>query len=110
MRKPLEEIVQGMIVEQDVKVNSLTLVRAGVELTPEHIKALVKWKVAHVEVKGEDSQGLLWEEADTPFNQEEYDNQEARVESLFSTVTDDRQLLLLKKCVLQAYGELCRGK
>ncbi len=110
MRKSLEEILPGMIVEQNVVVNGLTLVCAGAVLTPEHIKALVKWKVSRVDVEGEDSQGLLWEEGEVPFNQEEFDIQEARVESLFSTVANDRQLLLLKQCVLHAYGELCRAK
>ncbi|NCC52079.1 MAG: hypothetical protein EOM20_12800 [Spartobacteria bacterium] len=109
MLKSLEEIAPGMVVASDVTVKGLTLVRAGVALTPEHILALQKWKVSSVDLVGtEEEEAGGGQQADIKIDREKYDKQAARVESLFAASAGDDQLSLLKACVFQAYRELYR--
>jgi len=110
----------GMFVDRDVKMNDIMLVRAGTPLSAAHLRSLRRWNVTRVSIEaaGEVVAGFHDpstiidhpEKAKSTFSDETYFKEKSRLDALYRNVQDDKQMLMIKMCVLNHIEDVLRGK
>ncbi len=115
--KSIESLAPGMIVDREVEVRGMVLLKAGTALTDTHIAQLKKWHVLNVSIASDSAPGAADAgatasnaapnaPAGAPAACAHPDAQQAiaRIEQLFSTAGDDKQMQILKAAMLRYLG------
>ncbi len=97
--KSVDSLETGMTVSRDVDVRGTVLLKAGTLITDAHIRQLQKWGVTTVSISSPQELGgdaiLLAEDSERNLQEKQ------RLEQLFSTTGDDKQMQTLKLCLLR---------
>ena len=108
------QLAVGMIVDHDVKMNEIMLVKKDTPLTEAHIRSLKRWNVSKVSIMRPEGEGALSEPmlaSQTPrFSDQQYMREKTRIDLLFRNVERDPQMKLIKDCVLSYIEERDTGE
>jgi hypothetical protein len=109
------QLEEGMVVDRDVKMNEIMLVRANTPLTAAHIRSLRRWNVTRVSIEAppdmqQEEQPDEAIEHDRIFSDQDYIREKTRIENLFRNMGNDKQMLLIKQCVLNHLEDRFRGE
>ncbi len=106
----VSELAPGLSVARDVDVRGTVLLKAGTVLTDPLIDRLEKWHVTSINVH--DTAGLSPEGASNGSHDAEladnegYLRERERLDTLFTTTGDDRQMAVLKRSLMHYIEEL----
>lgn len=110
------QLEEGMVVDRDVKMNEIMLVRAHTPLTSAHIRSLRRWNVTRVSIEAPPE---MMQQEDQPdeelkhdriFSDQDYIREKTQIEKLFRNMGNDKQMLLVKQCVLNHLEDRFRGE
>ena len=94
-----------MVVDRDIRVNDLMLVKARTPITEAHIRNLKRWSVAKVSIetpeRPEQFADLAVEgESRKRFSDQVFMREKTRMDKLFQHVERDAQMKMIKQCIL----------
>ncbi|MFH0878970.1 MAG: hypothetical protein V2A34_04590 [Lentisphaerota bacterium] len=98
--KSIDNLAPGMRVARDVDVRGMVLLKAGTLLNDQNIQQLRKWAITNIGIlEGEEASGS--NPAGMVASDDQYIQEKARIEQLFATVADDKQMQFLMTCFLK---------
>ncbi|HBA84565.1 MAG TPA: hypothetical protein DCZ95_10765 [Verrucomicrobia bacterium] len=102
--KSVKNLCPGMKVDKNVEIRGAVLLKAGTLISEAHIRQLQKWNIGSVSISTQADAAT--DAAADPLasslqHDERYLQEKERIEKLFSTVGEDKQMLFLKASVLK---------
>ena len=100
--KSVDNLVPGMIADRDVDTRGAVLLKAGTVISETHIRQMRKWNISSISISDQTIPSSdPASPAKEPQNDDWYLKERERIEALFSTAGDDKQMLFLKECILK---------
>ncbi len=104
-----------MVVDRDVKVNDIMLVRENTPLTQAHIRSLNRWNVTRISIVAPPDASHLKDlevktEDEKRFSDQLYLKAKTRIDFLFKNIEHDPQMKMVKSCVLNHLEERFLGE
>lgn len=91
------KLQEGMVVDRDIRMNDIVLVRADTPLSVAHIRSLKRWNVSRVSVMEQPSEAIN-EGGDD--GSDVLAQKMCRINQLFSKVGDDADMMMIKECLV----------
>ena len=109
-----EQLEPGMVVNREVKVNEVMLVKAHTRVAKPHIRSLRRWNVSRVSIDQPTHAGHLLDlakqdEERRRFSDQIFMKEKMRIEKLFQKVERDAQMNMIKESVLTHLERYYRG-
>ena len=109
------QLEEGMVVDRDVKVNEIMLVKENTPLTSAHIRSLNRWNVTRISIIPPPDASHLKDlefksEDEKRFSDQLYLKAKTRLDLLYRNMESDPQMKMIKTCVLNHLEERFRGE
>lgn len=109
------QLEENMVVDRDVKVNEIMLVKENTPLTPAHIRSLNRWNVTRISIIPPPNAAHLKDleiktEDERRFSDQLYLKAKTRIDLLFRNMEHDPQMKMVKTCVLNHLEERFLGE
>ena len=102
------QLEEGMMVDRDVKMNDIMLVKQNTPLSGAHIRSLQRWNVTKVSIAmpEDEAENSLDSEGELDGTDKRLLTETIRIDRLFQHVEEDAQMGMIKKCVLAHMGDI----